>query len=156
MPKTEAGYRLTEKQKRFADAYLLDCNGTRAYQAAYTNVKKDEVARANASRLLAKANVRAYINERLEEMHSEKTADAREVIEYLTSVMRGEQTEQTLRLIGDGCQTIADIAVPAKDRIKAAELLGKRYSLFTDKVQLDTVPVTIIDNIPKEEEDAET
>lgn len=155
MPKPEAGYRLTEKQKRFADAYLIDCNGTRAYLAVYTNVKKEETARANASRLLANANVKAYINERLEEMHSERTADAREVIEYLTSVMRGEQTEQTLRLVGDGYQKIDDIAVSARDRLKAAELLGKRYSLFTDKVQLDAVPVTIIDNIPKEEENAE-
>ena len=151
MSKKEAEYRLTEKQKRFCEEYLIDCNGTRAYKAAYPNVKKDEVARANASRLLANANVKAYIDERLEEIHSEKTADAQEVIEYLTSVMRGEQKEQTLRLVGDGYQKIDDIAVSAKDRIKAAELLGKRYSLFTDKVQMDAVPVTIIDNIPEED-----
>ena len=82
-------------------------------------------------------------------MRSAKTADAQEVIEYLTAVMRGEQKEQTLRLIGDGIQTISDIDVSAKERLKAAELLGKRFGLFTEKVQMDISPVTIIDDIPK-------
>lgn len=58
-------------------------------------------------------------------------------MEYLTSVMRGEHTEQTLRLVGDGVQEITNIDVPAKDRIKAAELLGKRYGLFKDNLQMD-------------------
>lgn len=55
---------------------------------------------------------------------------------YLTSVMRGEQTEQTLRGTGEGAQSIIDIDVGAKDRIKAAELLGKRHRLWTDKQEL--------------------
>lgn len=84
-------------------------------------------------------------------MHSAKTADAQEVIEYLTAVMRGEQKEQTLRLIGDGIQTISNIDVSAKERLKAAELLGKRFGLFAEKVKVDVNPVTIIDDIPKED-----
>lgn len=58
---------ITEKQKRFADEWLVDLNGTRAYKAAYPSVKKDETARVNASRLLTNANVKTYIQERQKE-----------------------------------------------------------------------------------------
>ena len=67
---------MTEKQKLFADEYLIDCNATRAYKVAYPTVKKGEVARANASRLLTNANVQKYINDRMQKIHNEKTADA--------------------------------------------------------------------------------
>ena len=94
--------------------------------------------------MLTYADVRNYIDEQLEKLHNEKTADAAEVMEYLTAVMRGEHTEKTLQLIGDGMQKIADIDVSAKERLKAAELLGKRYGLFTDKVDVaGAVPVVI-------------
>ena len=152
MPEEMAEYRLTEKQKRFADEYIIDLNGTRAYKAAYPNVKKDATAKAAASRLLTDVNLRAYLNEKLEEIHSAKTADAREVMEYLTSVMRGEQEDEVLRLAGDGYQEKTNLKVSAKDRLKAAEMLGKHFSMFTDKVQLDVAPVTIIDNIPEEDD----
>ena len=56
-----------EKQKRFVEEYLIDLNATRAYRVAYTPVKKDETARANASRLLSNANVATYISERMQE-----------------------------------------------------------------------------------------
>lgn len=59
--------KLTDKQQRFCDEYLIDLNGTRAYKAAYPSVKKDETARVNASRLLTNANVKAYIQERQKE-----------------------------------------------------------------------------------------
>lgn len=58
---------ITEKQKRFADEWLVDLNGTRAYKVAYPSVKKDETARVNASRLLTNANVKTYIQERQKE-----------------------------------------------------------------------------------------
>lgn len=153
MPKKEAEYRLTEKQKRFADEYVIDLNGTRAYKAAYVNVKKDTVAKAAASRLLADVNVKAYISAKLDEIHSAKTADAREVMEYLTSVMRGEQKDETLRFIGDGYQDIVNLTTTTKDRLKAAEMLGRHFSMFTDKVQMDLGPVQILDNIPGGDQD---
>lgn len=134
---------MTDKQQIFADEYLKDLNGTRAYKVAYTNVKKDGTARANASRLLTNANVKSYINEQLEIMHNKRQADAQEVLEYLTSVMRGEQTEKTLISLGELGQEITDIDVGAKDRLKAAELLGKRHALFTDKVDLQTGDIVI-------------
>ena len=122
----------------------------RAYKAAYPSCKKDSSADANARKLLGNARIREYIDEKLDEMHSAKTADAQEVLEYLTSVMRGEREDEVLRFIGDGYQDTTTLQVPTKERLKAAELLGKRFGLFTEKVQMDISPVTIIDSIPKE------
>ena len=139
--------KLTEKQKRFCEEYLIDLNATRAYKVAYPKVKKDTVAQANGSRLLLNAMVKNYIDEQLTKLHNEKTADAQEVVEYLTSVMRGECTEQTLKFIGNGEQRITDIDVSSKERLKAAELLGKRYGLFTDKVNFEgNTRVVIVDD----------
>lgn len=136
---------MTDKQRKFADEYLIDCNATRAYKAAYTRVKNDAVARANASRLLTNANLKAYIDEKLEEMSSAKVASAEEVMKYLTSVMRGEQDEEVPILCGDGCQELVPKEVGAKERLKAAELIGKRYGLFTDKLNLEgALPVMIV------------
>lgn len=146
---------MTEKQKRFADEYLIDLNGTRAYKVAYPRVKNDETARANASRMLTNANVKTYIDEQLEKIHNEKTADAQEVLEYLTAVMRNEQTEEVVVVegTGDGCSEARTMEkdTSIKDRVKAAELIGKRYSLFTDKVEHggDIGGVVIVNDIPK-------
>lgn len=132
---------MTEKQKRFCDEYLIDCNATRAYKAVYRSIKSDEVARKAGSRLLTNVDVKKYITNRMEEIHNEKTADAQEVIEYLTSVLRGESssTEIVVEGTGDGCSEARTIekAPSEKERLKAAELLGKRYGLYTDKVDLD-------------------
>jgi phage terminase small subunit len=132
---------VTEKQKRFCDEYLIDCNATRAYKTVYKNVKSDVVAATNGGRLLRNAEVQKYIAEQMEEIHNEKTADAQEVIEYLTSVLRGESTAQEIVVegTGDGCSEARTMekSPSEKERLKAAELLGKRYALFTDKVETD-------------------
>ena len=128
---------MTDAQKRFCDEYLIDLNATRAYKAAYPNVKKDDTARKLGSRMMTNDDVKSYIGEQLEKLHNKKTADAQEVMEYLTSVMRGEHKEEILCLVGDGCQQIKQIDVSAKERLKAAELLGKRYGIFSDKVDLN-------------------
>lgn len=139
---------MTEKQRIFADEYLKDLNGTRAYKVAYPKVKKDQVAATAAGRLLRNVEVQAYIDEQLEIMHNERTADAQEVLEYLTTVMRGEETEQTLIGMGEGAQGITEINVGARDRLKAAELLGKRYALFTDNINATIAePPTFVDDI---------
>lgn len=139
---------MTEKQKRFCDEYLIDLNGTRAYKAAYPSVKNDDTAKANASRLLTNANVRAYLDEQLEALHNAKTADAAEVMEYLTSVLRGESKASVVVVesVGDGCSEARMITKPPdeRERLKAAELLGKRFGLFTDKVNVEgNIPVVI-------------
>lgn len=139
---------MTEKQKIFADEYLIDLNATRAYKAAYPGIKNDVVAATNGGRLLRNAEVRAYIDKRLEEIHNEKTADAQEVIEYLTSVLRGESLSDEIVVegTGEGCSEarIVRKAPNENNKLKAAELLGKRYGLFTDKQQL-TVQVPIFE-----------
>ncbi len=138
---------MTEKQKRFCDEYLIDLNGTRAYKAAYPSVKSDEAAKAAASRLLTNVNVREYLDAELEKLHNAKTANAREVMEYLTSVLRGESTASIVVVegVGDGCSEARTITKPPdeRERLKAAELLGKRFGLFTDKIDTNA-PVTIV------------
>lgn len=128
---------LTIKQKKFADEYIISGNATEAYKEAGYRVSNDRVASVEGHKLLRNPKVKIYIDERLKILESEKIATQAEVLSYLTSVMRGEQTEQTLRGLGEGVQMIDDIEVSAKDRIKAAELLGKRHRLWTDKVEAD-------------------
>lgn len=139
---------MTEKQQKFADEYIIDCNATRAYKAAYPNVKKDNVAAANGARLLRNAKVAAYIEEKLAEISSQKTASAQEVMEYLTSVMRGESESSVVVVegYGEGCSEAKIIEKPPdeKERLRAAELLGRHYAIFTDKVKTEgAIPVVI-------------
>ena len=146
---------MNERQKRFCDEYLIDCNGSRAYKAVYHHIKNDEIARANASRLLANANIKNYIDEELEKMHSAKVANAQEVLEYLTGVLRGESIGEVVVIegTGDGCSEARRMTkLPdEKERLKAAELLGKRYGIYTDKVEIEGAKVVqIIDDIPKD------
>ena len=132
---------MNAKQKRFCDEYLIDCNAT---QAAIRAGYSPKTAKVTGARLLTNDNLKAYIDEQLEQMHSEKTADAQEIIEYLTTVMRGESRSDVLCLCGDGCQKITQKPPDEKERLKAAELLGKRYGLFTDKVDAAvSIPIII-------------
>lgn len=135
---------MNARQKRFCDEYLIDCNAT---QAAIRAGYSPKTAKVTGAKMLTNANLKAYIDEQLERIHNEKTADAQEVLEYLTAVMRGQHTEQTLQLIGDGVQKIADIDVSAKERLKAAELIGKRYGMFKDNVGVDLEPVVIVNDL---------
>ena len=132
---------MTDKQKKFADEYLIDCNATRAYKVAYPNIKKDEVAAAAGARLLRNVKVADYINGLLDDLHTERTADAQEIIEYLTTVLRGESQAQELVVegCGEGRSTARSIykRPSEKDKLKAAELLGRRYGLFTESVNLN-------------------
>lgn len=115
--------KLTTKQKKFCDEYIKSGNATEAYFKAGYQIKSNEAARANASRMLTKANIKEYIETRLKQLESKKLAGAREVLEYLTSVMRGEQTESVATAKG----IYDNVPVSAKDRISAAKELLKRY-----------------------------
>lgn len=125
--------KMTIKQQRFADEYIISGNAT---QSAIIAGYSQKYANTNASKLLQNTTIKNYIDERLEQLDSEKIAKQDEVLKYLTTIMRGEQTEQTLRGVGEGAQIISDIEVGAKDRIKAAELLGKRYGIWTEKLDV--------------------
>ena len=137
---------LTIKQKRFADEYIISGNATESYKKAGYRVSGDRVAGVEGHKLLKNPKIKSYIDERLKQLDSEKIADQQEVLSYLTSVMRGETQEQTLISIGELGQTITDIDVGAKDRIKAAELLGKRHRLWTDKVETDVSGTVVFAN----------
>lgn len=135
---------MNAKQKRFCDEYLIDCNATQAaIRAGYSPKTAKQIGQEN----LTKPDLKKYIDEQLERIHSEKTADAQEVLEYLTAVMRGEHTEQVLKLIGEGVQTVTDIDVSARERLKAAELIGKRYGMFKDNVNVDLEPVVVVNDL---------
>jgi phage terminase small subunit len=143
------GETMTDKQRRFCDEYLIDCNATRAYKAAYPTVKGDTVASANASRLLGNANIKAYLDEKMQEISSEKVATAEEVIEYLTSVMRGKSKSEVVVIEGSGMGVSEARSIEKtpdeKERLKAAELLGKRYGIFSEKINVEgSLPVMIV------------
>lgn len=147
---------MTDKQRKFADEYLIDCNATRAYKAAYPHIKSDNVAKSAGNRLLTFVDIKTYIDERLEEISSEKIADAKEVMEYLTSVLRGNTKAEIVVVegCGDGMSEARRMtkAPDETQRLKAAELLGKRYGLFKDNVKLDgAIPVIIKDDIPEDD-----
>lgn len=125
---------MTERQKRFCDEYLIDLNAT---QAAIRAGYSERSASSIGERILRNDDVRSYISEQLERIHNENTADAQEVMEYLTAVMRGKSVSHVLAFVGDGCQEVVEKPPDEKERLKAAELLGKRYGLFTDRVELD-------------------
>lgn len=144
--------KLTEKQQRFADEYIRTGNITQSYLNAYQNVKKESTAASNGSRLLRNDKVKHYIDVRLEKLKKESIAEQDEILQYLTSVMRGELKDERLMVVGDGDfgseverhETRAEIVA----RTKAAELLGKRYVMWTDKQQIDVDgTVTFIDDI---------
>lgn len=131
---------LTDQQKKFIEEYLIDMNGTRAYRAAYPSVKKNETAAALASRLLTKAKVKKAVDPILESLSSDRVATLEEVLVYLTSVLRGESTAEVVVVegLGDGCSEARRLkkSPDEKEKLKAAELLGKRYGLFKDKVEV--------------------
>ncbi len=130
--------KLTEKQKIFCDEYIISLNAT---QAAIKAGYAEKTAYAIGAENLKKPKIQSYISERMEQKESSLIATQDEVLQYLTSVLRGEsQTTDTLLVgIGDGWQEVQEVEKKPseKDRLKAAELLGKRYGLYTDKVSAD-------------------
>lgn len=129
------------QEKDFVLNYLKDPKRN-AYKAAIDAGYAESTAK-DASKWLNpkdpkkyKPYLKEFVDEKFAEIESEKTANAKEVMEYLTSVMRGEHTEQTLKLSEAGGQDIVNINVSEKDRLKAAELIGKRYGLFKENVDI--------------------
>lgn len=137
---------MTGKQEKFCVEYLVDLNGTQAAIRAGYSAK---TAEATASRLLRNVNIKNYINELRKKEFKATIATAEEAEAFLAKVMRGEIEEEVVVTegVGEGCSEARIIKkrISAKDRIKAAELIGKRNQLFTDKVKVDSaVPIVII------------
>lgn len=144
---------LSEKQKRFADLYLTYGCGTKAYVEAY-QVENRDSARAGSWRLLRKPYMREYINARIEKMDAKRIAKQEEVLEFLTKVMRGEVVEEIPLGVGMGEQKLAEKGMEARDRIKAAELIGKRYGMWVERQETDlNALVQIVDDVPNPVDD---
>ncbi len=136
---------LTDKQKRFCEEYIVDSNAT---QAAIRAGYSERTANEQGARLLAKDSVKTYIKELMDDRKSDTIASAEEVMRYLTSVIRGKSVSHVLARDELGAERIVEKPPDEKERLKAAELMGKRHQLFTDKVQVDgNVPVMIVDDL---------
>lgn len=120
---------MNEKHKKFADYYIETLDIANSYKKVYGKDLTTEVASANGCRLLKNAKVKEYIEKLLKSKESERIASQDEVLEFLTKTMRGEVQDQL------GLET------PVKERVRSAELLGKRYEIFTEKVKVTETPI---------------
>jgi phage terminase small subunit len=131
----ELAQKLNKKERIFADEYVKTTNGT---QSAITAGYSEKTASVTASKMLRKPKVRQYIDAIMSERSKDTIATADEVLEYLTRVVRGEEKDAF------------GLDVSVADKTKAAELLGKRHMLFTDKVKLSAeVEIDISDRMKK-------
>lgn len=126
---------MKEQHKAFADYYIETQNGADSYRRAYPNCKSDGTARTNANKLLTRTDVQAYVKERLASKEAERIATQDEILEFLTSVMRGEVLDQM------GFET------SVRDRKDAAVQLGKRHGMWVEKHEhsgeLNVIKVTL-------------
>ena len=148
-------YKLTPKQKLFADEYLIDLNATRAYKAAYKSVKKDETARTNGSRMLTNANVSKYITERMNERSRRTEITQDNVLKELATIAFAKVTDfvtiengvvivkDTKDIPKDLLPAIASIKegkngieVSFYNKDKSLELLGRHLGMFNDKIEI--------------------
>ncbi|MCI8520599.1 MAG: terminase small subunit [Clostridia bacterium] len=144
------------KKLRFFEALIADPTITQT-KAAIIAGYSEKTAAQQASRLMKDPEIIAALDGWTKKQHEKNTARADEVIEFLTSVMRGETVDNIPLFIGDGEQELTEGAPSAKDRLRAAEMLGKYYALFTDKHSVDAEGVVqIIDDIPGGGADVET
>ena len=105
---------MTEKQRRFADEYLIDLNATRAYMTAYPTIKCLHTAESNGSRLLRNAEVLMYIQERQQARQDRTEITQDMVLQKIAAI---------------AFETVTD-AVSVKYKLRALELLGKHLGLF--------------------------
>lgn len=137
---------MTGKQEKFCVEYLVDLNGAQAaIRAGYATTRAD----ATAYNLLRNIEIKKRIDELRRKEFKATIATAEEAEAFLARAMRGEIEEEVVVTegVGEGCSEARIIkkSISAKDRIKAAELIGKRNQLFTDKVKVDSaVPIVII------------
>lgn len=127
---------MTAKQRLFCDEYLIDLNAT---QAAIRAGYSEKTARAMGAENLTKPYIKDYIEGRLAEKESALIADQDEVLKYLTRVLRGESISSVLARNELGGEDVIEKPPDEKERLKAAELLGKRYGIYTDKVAAEMI-----------------
>lgn len=140
--------KLTLKQKKFADEYIISGNATdAAKKAGYSEKTAFTIATEN----LKKPYIKQYIDQRIKEIDDKKIAKQEEVLQYLTSVLRGE-SESAIVVVegcGDGYSEARTVkkTPDEKERLKAAELLGKRYRIFSEKSEVEEEQLNKLDKI---------
>ena len=137
--------KLNEKQKAFADYYIESLN---AYESAIKAGYSESYAKSQSYKLLDNVGIKNYIDERMASKDDYRIASQDEILQILTDIARGITEEEVVQFsqLGEELRTTRKPSI--KDRMKASELLGKRYKLFTDKVDVEAnVGVTIIDDI---------
>ena len=131
--------KLNFKKQTFVDEYIK--TGT-AYQSAIRAGYSEKYAKSSSHKLLENVGIKAEIDKRMEKLKKDSIADQDEILQYLTSVLRGEITDQELIPIGIGKGEMEVESLEKRSdtnaRTKAAELLGKRYMMWTDKQQIET------------------
>lgn len=128
---------LTVKQQKFIDAFIEQGNAT---QAAISAGYSKKTAAQQGAENLKKPYVKAAIDDRLAKIESDKVAGQKEVMEYLTRVLRGKETETVVTPKG---LVIDDVPPKISDRNKAAELIGKRHQMWTDNVNVNSGDIKI-------------
>lgn len=150
---------MTEKQKKFADEYLIDLNATRAYKAAYKSVKNDNSAMAGASRMLRNVKVATYIEEKMAERAERTEIKQDDVVKELAKIGFAQITDYVEVQNINGFEKVIikptdeiekekigaiagikegrnGIEIKMNDKVKALELLGKHLGMFTDKQEI--------------------
>lgn len=147
---------MTEKQKIFADEYLIDLNATRAYRAAYPSVKKEESAASAAARMLRNVKVAEYIAERMEERQKRTEITQDMVLQELAAIAFARATDYVS--VRDGMVQVKDtdqlsdlqiaaitgiketqngIEVKLGSKEKTLELLGRHLGMWNDKINVE-------------------
>lgn len=141
--------KLTPKQQKFADYYIETGNATEsAIRAGYSKKTAKEMGSEN----LTKPHISSYIAKHMEKLQSERIANQEEILATLTAIMRGQKRGTALVGVGMGEQEVTQVEPTLGEKIKAAELLGKRYAMWTDKQQVDAVVTPqFIDDISGDE-----
>lgn len=136
---------MTERQKRFCDEYLISLNAT---QAAIKAGYSEKYAHTNANKLLQNTTIKEFIAARMADKEEDLIASQDEVLKYLTSVLRGETKSEIVVVVNTGDFSSRAEKVQKnpdeKERLRAAELLGKRYGLYSEKLDISgAIPVVI-------------
>ncbi len=141
--------KLTVKQQRFADYYIETGNATEsAVRAGYSK----KTARVIGQENLTKPAIKNYIDERMSELADKRVAKQEEILETLTKILRGEEDGTALVGVGMGEQEVRQVKPTLAEKIKAAELLGKRYTLWTDKQQVESITPVFIEDVPEDDD----
>ncbi|WP_295728660.1 terminase small subunit [uncultured Limosilactobacillus sp.] len=117
--------KLTAKQRLFADEYIKSGN---AMQSAIKAGYSDKYAKSSSSKMLENVGIKSYVDAKMAEIESHKIADAKEVLQFYTRVLREEETEEVALPTGDDVVTV-EKKPSFKDRLTAAKELMKRYPL---------------------------